>query len=153
MRTLLALLLLVAVFAGPLAAQSPLTTDAWYDAQAGVRIVFAEEASGEVGAKIVWLRDPIDSTTGGPALDRRNPDAALRTRPIIGLPMIRGMQAKEAGSWSDGTIYDARNGKTYRASLKLAHPDTLRVRGYVKVGFVKVGRTAVWTRVPREDAP
>lgn len=150
----LLVLMLTAGLAGrPLAAQSPLATDAWYDAEAGVRIAFAAAADGPLTARIVWLRDPIDSLTGAPALDGRNPKPELRERPVLGLPMIEGMRQEAEGSWTGGTIYDARNGKTYRASLRLAHPDTLRVRGYVKVGFVKLGRTAIWTRVPREVTP
>lgn len=124
----------------------------WYDADAGVRIAFAPTADGTVTGRIVWLRDPLDSLTGAPALDRRNPDVALRDRPILGLPMLREMRADGDAKWGDGRIYDARNGKTYRASMRLVHPDTLAIRGYVRIGFVKVGRTATWVRMPTEVA-
>lgn len=158
--SLVALLILTALPASAVRAQSAVAESAdagvlrgtWYDADAGVRITFTPSSDGAVTGRIVWLRDPLDSLTGAPALDRRNPDAALRDRPILGLPMLRDMRPDGDGRWDDGRIYDARNGKTYRASMKLVHPDTLAIRGFVKIGFVKVGRTATWVRLPAEAA-
>jgi uncharacterized protein (DUF2147 family) len=147
----LATTFLTLTLAAPSAAQLALAGSEWLDAESGVRVAFSSEDGGALTGRIVWLRDPVDST-GAPARDARNPDPALRERPIIGLPMLVDMTADGDERWGGGTIYDARNGKTYRATLRLAHPDTLKVRGYVKVGFVKVGRTATWVRDSGEVA-
>jgi hypothetical protein len=46
-------------------------------------------------------------------------------------------------SWSQGKIYDPKNGKTYSCKMTL-EGNELKVRGYV--GFSLLGRTTVWTR-------
>jgi uncharacterized protein (DUF2147 family) len=52
--------------------------------------------------------------------------------------------------WEDGRIYDPENGKTYRCKLTLKDEDTLELFGYVKVGFVKLGRDTTWLRVTND---
>jgi uncharacterized protein (DUF2147 family) len=77
-------------------------------------------------------------------LDEKNPDPALRTRPLLGTVMLQGFHYVGDGRWTGGTIYDPNNGKTYSCNLELAQPDTLRIRGYV--GMPLFGRTEMWTR-------
>ena len=50
----------------------------------------------------------------------------------------------------DGRIYDPVAGKEYRCKLTLKDADTLEVYGYIKVGFVKMGRDTSWKRVAAE---
>ena len=47
--------------------------------------------------------------------------------------------------WSNGSIYDARSGKTYNLNANLKNQNTLFMRGYI--GFSLIGRTTTWTRV------
>lgn len=66
--------------------------------------------------------------------------------PWLGLEIIRGM--KQMGDkYVDGTILDPRDGKVYKAMMKVT-PDgqTLIVRGYV--GFSLLGENQYWTRLP-----
>jgi uncharacterized protein (DUF2147 family) len=49
------------------------------------------------------------------------------------------------GLWHKGRIYDPDNGKTYKAKMRLAEDDVLKVRGFI--GFSMIGRTEEWTRV------
>jgi uncharacterized protein (DUF2147 family) len=44
--------------------------------------------------------------------------------------------------WNGGTIYDTKNGKTYRCYLKFDSPLILKLRGYI--GFSLLGRTSHW---------
>lgn len=139
--------LLAALLLAPLgAATAQLDGTVWHDEAAGATIRFAAEPGGTLVGRLVAVRDTADAD-GRPPRDANNPDPALRDRPVLGLPMLTGMRPEGETRWGGGTIYDPRNGKTYRATLTLAHPDTLQVRGYVKVGFVKLGRTSRWTRV------
>ncbi len=124
----------------------------WRDDASGADIRITADNQGILTGRIAAVRDSVDAN-GRPPRDEKNPDAQLRSRPILGLPMLTGMKATAANTWDGGEIYDARSGKTYRASMRLTHPDTLRVRGYVKLGVVKVGRTAVWVRVPETGQP
>jgi len=82
--------------------------------------------------------------TGGPATDEKNPDPALRKRELIGLVILSDFRQDGAGTWTDGTIYDPREGKTYACKMTLRNPNSLNIRGYVGVSLF--GRTEVWTR-------
>ena len=77
----------------------------------------------------------------GPPVDRNNPDPALRSRPIIGLPVLLGFD-EEDQVWR-GRIYDPRHGRHYRATLERIAPDRLKVRGCIAV----ICRTIMWSRV------
>jgi len=62
--------------------------------------------------------------------DIRNPDPALRGRPIKGL-LVLELRPRGPDSWGDGWIYDPRHGATYHGSAKLDDPGRLRVTGCV----------------------
>lgn len=66
---------------------------------------------------------------GAPATDVNNPDAALRSRPLIGLPILSGFA--DAGTEWQGSIYDPRSGKTYRSILQRNPDGTLKLKGCV----------------------
>jgi uncharacterized protein (DUF2147 family) len=67
--------------------------------------------------------------------------------PWLGLEIIRGMQQDGDDKYSGGTILDPRDGKVYKAQMKVT-PDgqTLVVRGYI--GFSLLGENQYWTRLP-----
>lgn len=62
--------------------------------------------------------------------------------------MLNNFVFEGDNTWSDGTIYDPREGKTYSCKLTLKSPDQLNVRGYV--GVALFGRTEIWTRFATE---
>src|SRR5688500_9344236 len=76
---------------------------------------------------IFWVRDPKEAA----AKDANNPDPKLRTRPIMGLPLIRDFKAAGPGRWTGGKIYDPNNGKTYDSKLSLNRDGTLKVEGCI----------------------
>jgi uncharacterized protein (DUF2147 family) len=80
-------------------------------------------------------------------LDDQNPDPSKRHRPTLGLSILKGMQLTGPDSWA-GRIYNADNGKTYSAKVKLLSSTSLLVEGCV-MGFLCGGET--WTKV-REHA-
>ena len=65
----------------------------------------------------------------------------------LGLEIIRGMKPEGEAKYGDGTILDPRDGKIYKATMKVT-PDgqTLIVRGYI--GFELLGKNQYWTRLP-----
>ena len=71
---------------------------------------------GNLCAKIVGLKEPISKIDGKPKVDRENPNASLRKRPLIGLDILLGMKPAKSGVWK-GQIYNADDGKTYNAML------------------------------------
>lgn len=81
-----------------------------------------------------------------PDKDEKNPDPALRDRPLTGLELFSGFSYDGDGRWTGGTIYDPNSGKTYRCIITWVDRETLKVRGYI--GVPMLGRTETWTRVP-----
>ena len=112
--------------------------------QAGDARVKVSKCGGGICGMIVSLKEPIDPATGKPQVDDKNPNPALKKRPMIGLPLFSGMQPSGPNKWS-GQIYNADDGGTYASSISVAGPDTLKVEGCV--GALCGGET--WTRVGR----
>lgn len=111
-----------------------------------VEIFMCEE---KICGKIIWLKNPKytdsnDGQVGTPIIDRKNPDPALRRRPLIGLRILEGFTAEGYNNWGRGTCYDPKSGHTYHGKIHLAVPDRLELRGYI--GIPLFGRTSVWTR-------
>ena len=94
--------------------------------------------------RIAALDEPLDAE-GEPKTDESNPDPALKSRPILGMDLIAGFSRKSDTKWVGGTIYDPRDGKTYKCKMTLQNDGTLEVRGYVGVSLF--GKTVVWTRI------
>jgi len=119
----------------------------WLTSEKGARIEIYR-AEGNYYGKIVWTKDPTysanDPEAGQPVRDRNNPDVAKRDQPILGLVLLRDFEYTGDHSWRYGTIYNPKNGKSYKARLFLNQEGSLDVRGYVGVSFL--GKTTVWTR-------
>lgn len=96
------------------------------------------EADGRLAGRIVGGSGPQDK-------DDKNPDPALRGRPIVGMKLMQGF-ARDSREWKGGEIYDPDEGKTYKATARLSDKsaDVLLLRGYV--GMPLFGRTEEWTR-------
>jgi len=106
------------------------------------------ENDGVLHARIVSILDPLykegeDGPVGTERVDLHNPDAALRTRPLIGLDLLSGYQYED-GKWR-GQLYDPESGKTYKSQITLGSGGKLQMRGYV--GAPMFGRTATWVPV------
>lgn len=90
---------------------------------------------------VVWMKAPNDKA-GQPQKDVNNPDAALRTRPIVGLTMIRDFKSAGPGKWTGGKIYDPSSGKTYGSKMSLNPDGTLKIEGCITV----VCQAQTWKR-------
>jgi len=93
--------------------------------------------------KIVWLKDPKDEK-GNVKTDYKNPTASLRSKPIVGLEILKNF-VYEDGKWTNGNIYDPKSGKLYSCNMTLKDNGDLSMRGYIGVSLL--GRTEVWKRV------
>ena len=125
MRLGLALLPL-SMLAQPAIAAAPAAVDGLWkteDGKAMVRIGTCGE--GLCGTVAKLLAPPSE----GSGFDVRNPDQALRARPLIGMPILTGFKP-ESGQWR-GKIYDPKTGKTYRSILKRENANMLQVQGCV----------------------
>lgn len=85
-----------------------------------------------------------DKLRFNPALnDAHNSNPALRGRRLMGLQILGGFTASGTG-WSGGSIYNADDGGTYKATVTPIDPDHLKVRGCIVWPLCK---SQVWTRV------
>ncbi len=138
-------LLLAVLCAGDARAATP--EGLWY-AEGGAAQVEIAPCGEALCGRVVWLRGPLDMD-GCALRDRQNPAPELRTRPILGLEVLRGLRPAADGRWTGGAIYDPSSGRTYRCEAQLADADRLRLRGYV--GVTWLGRTTQWVRVGSEE--
>jgi uncharacterized protein (DUF2147 family) len=126
--------------AAPARAQGGEPVGVWLT-QAGDARVRVSKCGGGICGVIVWLREAIDPATGRPAVDNKNPNPSLATRPMIGLPLFSAMRSSGPNKWS-GQIYNADDGGIYASSVSISGPDSLHVEGCV--GALCGGET--WTR-------
>jgi uncharacterized protein (DUF2147 family) len=138
-------LLLGALLAGPVAAAGAADglVGTWLTDGGTSKVEVVASKGGDGGTvydgKVVWLKEPMRD--GKPVLDANNADPALRSRPILGLPVLAGFKAAGTG-WSGGTIYAPKAGKAFPADLALAADGRLELK--VKAGLLS--RTDYWTR-------
>ncbi|HXF88717.1 MAG TPA: DUF2147 domain-containing protein [Xanthobacteraceae bacterium] len=129
----------LALLAGSAAmAADPAGTWLVEDRKAKVRIAPCGDA---LCGSVAWLSAPLDAQTGKPLTDRLNADPAKRSRPILGLTVLIGMQRNGPDARWHGRIYNPEDGKTYAGSIEVVGR-RLHVRGCVAF-FCE---TKIWTR-------
>ena len=87
-------------------------------------------------AKIIKVAD-------GQKTDDKNPDAAKRNRPIVGLVIMEGAKKTGSNSWS-GTLYNRADGKSYSGTVTVKGKNALDLAGCVAVVLCK---TTTFARV------
>lgn len=123
-------LCVLALLAATPAAADPTHGDWLTQAGTGkVRIGPCPGQTDRLCGAISWLKNPADAK----ATDVNNPDAKLKSRPILGLPMLWGFKSAGPGRWSGGKIYDPQTGKTYDSKISLNPNGTLKVEGCVAI--------------------
>jgi len=95
------------------------------------------EKDNEYFGKVTWLEEPYDED-GNPTTD---PDG----KPVLHMVIIKNF-VFEDDEWVDGTVYDAKSGKTYYGSMELDGINELDLRGSLD-SFGLMGRTETWMRI------
>ena len=150
-KLLIAVMLMTLGSAASVQAQSVMGTWLTASGVAQVQIGPCTDASaGALCGFIIGLINPKgpDGQVVAPdvATDYRNTNPALRSRKVIGMPLIWGFKkTSDPNAYDGGQIYNGENGKTYSANISLQPDGTLRLRGYV--GSPMFGETQIWTRV------
>ena len=117
-----------------LAAEDP--TGDW-QVEDGVAVIRVAECHGALWGAVSWEKTP-----GG--LDKNNPDKAKRSRPTLGMPILLEMKKSAKGDEWAGQVYNAKDGKLYKSTVKPISKDELEIEGCV-LGILCGGQT--WTRV------
>ena len=106
-------------------------------------IVRITEVNGELRGKIVKLLDPPKDDPN-PICKKCTGDN--KNKPVLGVGFLWGFK-REAKGWSDGSVLDPEEGKTYHGSIQVIdNGRRLKLFGYVRV-IIKFGRGQVWERV------
>ena len=95
------------------------------------------------GARTCGRILPATPRPGQSEFDVKNPNPALRTRPLVGLSILSGFTRQADDSYKGGTIYNPEDGKSYRSEFKLKRDGNLEVKGCVG----PFCQTQVWTPV------
>ncbi len=88
-------------------------------------------AIGKCGASTCGriARFLITPPDGADQRDINNPDAALRTRKLLGLPILTSFKP-DSDLWR-GRIYDPNTGKSYRSVIRRKSANVLEVKGCI----------------------
>lgn len=127
------LVLLAALTATPALAATPITGR--YVTEDGGGVIQVGPCGNSVCGRLVQI---LKARPGAAKTDVNNKDAALRSRPIMGLPILSGF-ADRGKDWR-GTIYDPRNGKSYKSIVSRREDGALKVQGCIAF----LCQTQVW---------
>lgn len=95
------------------------------------------------GAQLCGTLVSSDAIRANPAFpDAKNPNPALRAKPLKGSRMLSGF-TRQGTEWVGGQIYKADEGKTYSGKITPVDANTLKLRGCI---FVPLCKTQTWTR-------
>ena len=114
----------------------------WLNASGEGQVQIYKRANQYFG-RLIWLKFPNDAT-GKAKSDAHNPDVSLRSRPELGIELLKNFVFNGENVYEDGTIYDPKSGKTYSCKMTL-NGDVLKIRGYI--GISLFGRSENWTRL------
>jgi uncharacterized protein (DUF2147 family) len=104
-----------------------------------------EKCGAKLCGKITWLKEP-NTDTGAPKIDILNEVEDQRSRPILGLPLLKGFEATDDPNyWINGRIYNPEDGKIYNCEMTLQDDGQLKVHGYV--GVPLFGKSQFWKKV------
>ncbi|QNE06132.1 DUF2147 domain-containing protein [Croceicoccus marinus] len=98
----------------------------------------------ECGQSICGRLVSSEGLKANPALkDANNKDESLRSRPLKNMLMLKGFTRKK-DEWSGGSIYNAEDGGTYKATITMQDPNRLKLKGCIVWPLCK---TQTWTRI------
>jgi uncharacterized protein (DUF2147 family) len=97
------------------------------DGRARIRVERCGAHLEQVCGYVVWMKNTLDAK-GREVADAQNPDAAKRSRPVLGHQLILGLSLGPDERFH-GQIYNAENGKSYEITLWRASADGLKIKG------------------------
>ncbi|MDJ1157163.1 DUF2147 domain-containing protein [Chelatococcus sp. SYSU_G07232] len=122
--------------AGQARAQAQDVIGTWLSESKETRVRVAPCGAALCGT-IVWVK--------GDARDENNPNAALRTRSLVGVQMMTDIRPSGAPGEYAGSLYNYKDGKTYSGRMKVKGGNALELSGCVLGGLICRGQT--WSRV------
>lgn len=137
MKTLLAAASVALALAAP-ALASPI--DGVWRTEASDGTVQIYDCGGGAVCGKVMTSDRIKADPN--VADEKNHNEALRSRPLKGLEIMTGFTGGPP-EWKDGKIYNPEDGGTYRGSIRMTDPTTLKLKGC----WAFICKTQTWKKV------
>jgi uncharacterized protein (DUF2147 family) len=109
----------------------------WLTVEKDAIIEISECGTAVCGKIVKYLKTPPQ---GVDQKDVNNPDKSLRNRKILGIAVLQNLKAADK-EWR-GTIYDPRNGRSYRSIVFVTKKGTLTVKGC----FGPICQSQSWTK-------
>jgi len=107
----------------------------WRDTEtAGILSVYS--CTGGICVKVV-------TPSKGREADTKNPDPALKGRPMAGVEIMTGAAKDGADRWK-GNLYNSEDGKTYSGWLIVQSKDEVKLEGCILGGLIC--KSTLWTR-------
>lgn len=116
---------IAALAAMPTAAAAPVTGK-WMTEERDAIVTISQCGKSLCGKLTRFLIAPPD---GVDQRDVNNPNASLRKRKLLGLPILTGF-TEDGDEWR-GKIYDPKSGKTYRSIMERQSGSKLTVKGCI----------------------
>jgi uncharacterized protein (DUF2147 family) len=126
MNTSLAVVALTAAITLPVAAHAATPISGRYLTEDGAAMVEVAPCGQQFCGRIARV---LKARPGAATTDVNNKDAALRSRPIVGMAVLSGFVDK-GDDWR-GKIYDPRNGKSYKSIVTRNADGSLKVQGCI----------------------
>lgn len=107
-------------------------------------VLEVHDCGAEVCIRIVTISQKAPGVT-----DARNPDPALRDRPVCKVDIGTKFHLTDPDHAEGGRVYEPVSGKTYKAAMS-SDGNTLTLRGYI--GIKTFGRSESWKRTSADSA-
>lgn len=124
-RHLTVLAAMVASLSAPASAADPITGQ-WVTSDKDAVVTISKCGTTYCGKLSKYLVTPDDGVN---QRDVNNPDPKLRSRKLLGTSLLSGFKMDD-DLWR-GTIYDPRNGKSYRSIVRRKSASVLEVKGCI----------------------
>ncbi|MCQ8186536.1 DUF2147 domain-containing protein [Parvularcula maris] len=115
----------------------------WYTPDGASIITIEDCGDGTPCGRVAW----VDAEQGGMTEDVHNHDKDLRGRAMLGITLLSGFEERR-DRWRRGSIYNPKDGRTYRARLRLLSQNVLGVSGCLG----PVCKELTWERAPESQA-
>ena len=116
----------------------------WTEGREG-RIRFERYKNGTFRGITTWSKPSKDN----PQIDIHNPDPKKRRRSTVGIVLIWNLKYDGDGEYTDGYVYNPRDGNVYGMDVEVIDRNTLEIRGYL--GISLFGQTQTWKRMRKRS--
>jgi len=114
----------------------------WWNDEKTAKIEVEKKDGKYIGTIVYMIPEKYEN--GESPKDDENPDKSLRSRSIVGLQILSGLEFDvDDKEWDGGSIFDPKSGKTYDCYVWLESDELMKLKGYV-AGIKWMGKSSEW---------